>query len=123
MPWWSWLLIWTGLVLVLLAVLAVSAWWLFRKLIALQSELSNLGELLEQLQARAEELVAPYQPRRIAILRGLSEVETERRLLLDERAQRRLARREARLARARLLITADPMRFASIARKPVARDN
>lgn len=44
MPWWSWVLIWCGLALALLAMLALLGMALFRKLMTLVDALGALGQ-------------------------------------------------------------------------------
>lgn len=117
MPWWSWVLIWTGLVLVLLVVLALCGLSLFRKAKLLFGEVEHLQQLLDSLAPEADARVAPIPDPESAILRGAAAVERERREIRDDIDERKLARNEARLARARALITADPMQYAHLARK------
>lgn len=117
MPWWSWVLIWTGLVLVLLVVLALCAVSLYRKVMALLAEFETLQQLLDEQAAVAEALVAPVPDPESAILRGAAAVERERRLVREDIDERKHARHEARLARGRALIKADPMQYAHLARK------
>ena len=117
MPWWSWVLIWTGLVLVLLATLALLALWLFRKGQALLAEVARFEELQSQLEARASELVEPYDRRQNAIVRGGARVERERTALNRIRDARKERRRAARLANARVITSADPMQYAHLVRK------
>lgn len=117
MPWWSWVLIWVGLVLVLLATLALIALWLYRKLMALLAEFERLSEVQEELVARAEALVAPYEARQPAVARDRAQVERERRTIAARRAERKERRRDERLAHARRITTADPMQYAHLARK------
>lgn len=117
MPWWSWVLIWSGLVLVLLGVLGLIAWSLAKKLLALQGELAHLSELLIELEARAEQLVTVSEPARPAIVRGREAVAAERRSLRRRLDIRRDARRAARIERGRMLTTADPMAYAYLAQR------
>ena len=117
MPWWSWVLIWAGLVLVLLVVLAWCALRLSRKAVALAGEADELQTLLDELAARADELVRHEPPAENAVTRGAAAVELDRARIRAEIDERKLARHEARLARARRLISADPMHYADLARK------
>ncbi|WP_210481615.1 hypothetical protein [Naasia sp. SYSU D00948] len=105
MPWWSWVLIWTLLVLALLGMLAFFAWWLFKKAMVAMDALGELAGKLELLDAASEE-VSPYHftP---AVLRDRAEVREAHRLLAELRADRKRERRERRLARGKLLVTAD----------------
>ncbi|PPG29283.1 hypothetical protein [Pseudoclavibacter sp. RFBB5] len=111
MPWWSWVLIWVGLVLVLLAVLGALGYWLFRKVVLLQGELAKFEVLLEAFEQRAQTLVSFTPARSNAIVRGLREVQVERGELNDVRDETKEQRREQRLERARDLTTADPFQY------------
>lgn len=117
MPWWSWVLIWAGLVLVMLGVLAVCAWRLFGKVKGLDAELERLGALLGEFEARADELVAPAEAPSSAILRGRDAVAAERRSLRRVLDRRKDERRAARIERGKLLTTADPMQYEFLARR------
>ena len=59
MSWWAWLLIWTGLVLALLAVLALGAWWLFRKSMAV---LDDVADLAGKSGRPIQEVVVEHDP-------------------------------------------------------------
>lgn len=112
MPWWSWVLIWGGLVVLLVTVLVVGAIWLYRKGASVLAEL----ERLDTLTAAAQEQLVTNQPERheskaAAMLRPMAEVRADRRTHLRERDSRREARRDARIARAKALIAADPRRY------------
>jgi type II secretory pathway component PulJ len=108
MPWWSWILIWGGLVLALLAMLALMAWWLFRKAVGVMEELGQLAEKTELLSRMSDELAdadaAPFVP---AVLLDRAGLAAQRSAYELAREQRRRARREKRITRARLLIRAD----------------
>jgi len=118
MPWWSWLLIWTVLVLGLLGMLAFFAWWLFRKVVAAGREAAALMEKADVLSRRAEELHERFEP---AVLKDAEELRAERHDLLTARAYARQARRDARVRRGRLLVDVDPAtvpdRFAHLLRR------
>jgi hypothetical protein len=118
MPWWSWLVIWTVLVLGLLGELAFFAWWLFRKVVAAGREAAELMDKAEILSRRADELHERFEP---AVLADAEELRAARE---DERAGRafaRQARRDARVRRGRLLVDVDPAtvpdRFAHLLRR------
>lgn len=117
MPWWSWILVWAGLVLVLLGVFVLLVLRLWRKAAGLQGELSRLAEILTELEERAARLVPEYRPRPNAVVRGMAEVERERRRLRAELDERRESRRRARLERATMITHADPMRYAHLAKR------
>jgi flagellar biosynthesis/type III secretory pathway M-ring protein FliF/YscJ len=118
MPWWSWLLIWTVLVLGLLGMLAFFAWWLFRKVVAAGREAAALMEKAEVLSRRADELHERFEP---AVLADAEELRAERDDQLTGRAIARQARRDARVRRGRLLVDVDPAtvhaRFAHLLRR------
>lgn len=118
MPWWSWLVIWTVLVLGLLGMLAFFAWWLFRKVVAAGREAAALMEKAEVLSRRAEELQDTFEP---AVLADATELSAQRQEHLTERAFARQARRDARVRRGRLLVDVDPAtvpdRFAHLLRR------
>ena len=105
MPWWSWLIIWTGLVLALLAVLVVSAWRLFRKAVSVFDELGTLAGKTELLGAAVTEF--DEQQAELAILQTLSDVRARRRHVRNAAALRRAARRTTRVARGRALTRFD----------------
>lgn len=106
-----------GLVLILLGVLVLIAVRLWRKLLAVQHELDYLSTILTALEERAAGLVPGYEPRSNAIVRGLADVELERRALRTELDESRESRRRARLARATMITRADPERYASLLRR------
>ena len=115
MPWWSWLLIWIVLVLGLLGMLAFFAWWLFRKLMAAAHEASALLEKTEILSRRAEELrEEPFHP---AVLADAGELRAAREQTIADRAVARQARRDARVRRGKLLVEADPFRYAHLTKR------
>ncbi|RRJ87168.1 hypothetical protein EG850_04920 [Gulosibacter macacae] len=115
MPWWSWVLIWTGLVVLLLAVLVLGAIWLYRKAMAASAEFDRLEQVQAEFASLAEQRVTPYQPRKIALLRDLDDVQRERDARAERRDERRELRREAKLARAHALTHADPHQYAFVA--------
>lgn len=99
------MLIWTILVLALLAMLGLFGWWLFRKGMVAMDALGELSARLELLDAASDD-VSPYHftP---AVLRDRAEVREAHRLLRDLQGERKIGRRESRLARGKLLVTAD----------------
>ena len=108
MPWWSWILIWGGLVLALLAMLALLSWWLFRKAVAVMDELGQLADKTEALSRMsatlADEDAVEFVP---AVLLERREVLAVSAARAHERAERRRMRRENRLMRGRMLTRAD----------------
>lgn len=103
--WWGWLVIWGSLALALLAVLAISAWLLFRKLLGLFDDLGELAGKTELLD-RAED-VMDDQAVELAIMLGGAEVRRRRDDIRLAAMLRRDERRRARLDRARALIRVD----------------
>ncbi len=118
MPWWSWLVIWTVLVLGLLGMLAFFAWWLFRKVVAAGREAAALLEKTEVLSRRADELQERFEP---AVLADVDDLRAGREEERTRRAYARQARRDARVRRGRLLVDVDPAtvpdRFAHLLRR------
>jgi hypothetical protein len=108
MPWWSWILIWGGLVLALLAMLALLSWWLFRKAVGVMEELGQLAEKTEVLSRMSDELADADAPDFVpAVVRERSQVSLEHYARVQERAVRRQMRRELRIARGKMLTRAD----------------
>jgi hypothetical protein len=105
MPWWSWILIWGGLVLALIGMFVFLGWRLFRKATAALRELSRLADKTALLSAGADGLTDhSFTP---AVLREHSDVVANHRRVADARASRREARRVKRFTRGRLLTSAD----------------
>ncbi len=106
MPGWSWVVIWTCLVLALLAVLVVSAWRLFHRAVAVLRELGALAEkaaMLDGARAQREE-----ERTELAILGKRADLRARWRLARDASTRRRNARHAARLDRAHALTRFDP---------------
>ena len=100
MPWWSWVLIWTGLVLVLLGMLAWFAVTLFRKLMALADAVGALGDLVGALDADPAEGTPPRRPAIFADWNELALTVDQQR---TARERFRQQRRDRRIARGKLL--------------------
>lgn len=118
MPWWSWVLIWGGLALLLIVVLAAAVVWLWRKAEALFPEIERLDLIQQELEDIVADATQPYEPQRVAILRGHRAVQQERHEFTEARDERRELRRERRLARAHALTHADPMQFSHLVENP-----
>jgi len=101
--WWGWLLIWTGLVILLLGTLALFGWWLFRKAMGLLDDVGSLADKLEILDF--EEAEMPRQTR--AILVDLRDVHAREDARRGHRARRRSDRHRRRMERARRITSAD----------------
>lgn len=106
MPWWSWVLIWTGLVILLLVVLGLAAWWLFRKFLALLGDVATLADRASLIDPSQAELVRPQ----LAVLAEVSAVRAREDARRAHRTQRRESRRAARRARAARIIGVDAFR-------------
>jgi hypothetical protein len=104
-PWWGWLVLWTSLVLVLLVVLALSGWLLFRKFIGVLDELGELTEKSAIFDRVESEL--PLRARS-AILEPIALVRERRAFQSNLAAERRAARHGKRIARARRIVAVDP---------------
>lgn len=101
--WWGWLLIWAGLVVALLALLAGFTWWLFRKFLRLLDDVADLADRSTLLDAAEPELVRPQ----LAVLAEVSAVRAREEARRFHRGERRRLRRASRLERARRITTAD----------------
>ncbi len=110
MTWWSWVIVWTVLVVGMLAMLGVSAWLLFRKLMTL---LDDLGHLTESA-ALGEMVTSDTVPPVIAVLSrhaAIRDREAARRRHINER---RHSRYDARIARAKAITRLDPLAQAAL---------
>ncbi len=115
MPWWSWLLIWSVLVLGLLGMLAYFAVTLFRKIAAAGREASALAAKAEILSQRSQELAdPPFHP---AVLDDATRLREERTQTIVDRAYARQARRDARVKRGKLLVDADPSAYSYLTKR------
>ena len=103
MPWWSWVLIWSGLGVILLVTLGLFAWWLFRKFLVLLDDLAGLADRAALLETADSELVRPQ----LAVLAEVREVQARESARRFHRTERRRVRRQSRLDRARRITSAD----------------
>lgn len=96
--WWGWVLLWLGLALILVAVLALSAWLLFRKALGLADDLADLTDQLDALSA------AEGQPRlgapELAVLAESRDIRAREQERIAGRRDRRDRRQERRMSRA-----------------------
>ena len=103
MPVWSWVLIWSVLVAALVVVLVVGTRFVIRRSRPVRRELAALTDNLAALQEAIDGLETEPEARRSAFSTDradlLGRVETDRM----SRARRRQARRDARIARGRLI--------------------
>lgn len=100
MPWWSWLFIWTGLALTLLAVLGWFAITLYRKSLGTLRALAALSDQVSAVDlGRVPESVL-FTPAVFSDSAVLSQNVEQRR---GDRAHRRQLRRDARILRGKLM--------------------
>jgi hypothetical protein len=101
--WWGWLLIWAGLVLALLVLLAVLAFRLFRQATALMRELSVLVDKASALGVENAELSAPQ----IAVLAEISEIRAQHETQRRRRLELKHGRHGRRMERAKRIMLLD----------------
>ena len=102
MPWWSWVLIWSGLVLGLLGMLVWFGFALFQKVMATSRALQELGDRVADV-TRGQE--TPPQARfRPAIFTDPADLHLALELVQRDRALRRQRRRDSLIARGKLLV-------------------
>jgi len=101
--WWGWILIWTGLVLGMLVMLGLFAWWLFRKSLVALDDLSTLAEKTSILEVD-DERVPPAQRAVLLTLREVLDREDARK---KHRLARKVARHDRRIARAKRISSVD----------------
>lgn len=112
MPWWSWLVIWTVLVLGLFAMLGFFAWSLFRKLMAAAREASALLAKAEVLSRHADDLRDEvFHP---AVFADAAELRDRREQARADREYTRQARRNARVRQGKILVNTNPYRYARV---------
>jgi hypothetical protein len=102
--WWAWALVWTGLTLGLTIMLALLAWWLFRKFMVLLDDASTLADRAEILEFDDVELPRPA----IAVLASARDIRDREEARKAHRIERRRVRFEKRMARARRITKAEP---------------
>lgn len=104
MPWLSWLLIWSVLVLGLVAMLAWFGYGLFRKLMSVMKALEELGSQVADL-GLGDAAAAPDRFR-TAIFRDRHELERAVAVAQAARDRRRQLRRDRLIARSKLFAQA-----------------
>lgn len=105
MPWWSWVLIWLFLVLLLVGTVAFLGWRLFKKAMRAMDALGELGDKTALLSDASRDLEPEvFVP---SILRPLDDVREDVLSRRRRSAERKHLRRENRLARGRVLVSAD----------------
>ncbi|QAV69385.1 hypothetical protein ESZ53_02365 [Salinibacterium sp. UTAS2018] len=105
--WWGWLLIWVGLVLALLIMLAVVAWVLFRKAMVLMKDLSDVVDKTAILDVETEKISKPQ----IAILAEMAQIRDRHEAQRERRLGLTAARRERRLERGKKITRRDASRM------------
>jgi hypothetical protein len=101
--WWGWVLIWLGLALALLAVVGLLGWRIVKRFLALLDDFFALTEKMAILDGvSADSDARPVN----AILRDSDEVRATSRARFARRADRKHARRQARIQRGKMLTTA-----------------
>lgn len=106
MSWWGWLLVWAGLVLALMVMLALFGWWLFRKSLRLLDDVADLADRSAILEV--DEPVLARQE--IAVLADIRDIRRREEARRAHRAQRRRERHERRMTRARRITRVDAAR-------------
>lgn len=100
MPWWSWLLIWSALTVMLLAVLGWFAVTLYRKSLRTLRALQVISDQISDMNADLPLRSSLFQPAIFADSAVLLRNVEQRRV---ERTHRRQVRRDARIVRGKLL--------------------
>jgi hypothetical protein len=101
--WWGWVLIWAGLVVALLAMVALFAWRLFRRFLGVLDDFFVLTEKTAVLDGVDQ----THEPRPLnAVLEDSETVRARTRARMQRRADRRHSRRQARIRRAKMITTA-----------------
>lgn len=107
MSWWSWILIWAGLVLLLVGVLLFFGWRLFRKGQALLRETGELTAKMNRLAEFAD--VDPEKRPRSSLFADYEQVRHRRENRRERRHERVADRRAARIRRGKLLVHRNPI--------------
>ena len=95
LPWWGWVLLWAVLLLGSAAFLGWRAWLVWGRTKALGREVQRAGELVAELEARADEL-RDVEPAVLAVTQPLSSVRAQHQ---GQRASTRAARQARRADR------------------------
>ncbi len=105
MPWWSWIVIWVVLALLLIGMLVFMAIRLFRKGVGVLDELAVLASKAELLDGVAD--AVEEQREQLAILAGAKATRQRREFVRSAALERKAARHDARIARAKRIIAVD----------------
>jgi len=106
MPWWSWILLWSALVLALCGMLVWFGFTLFKKLMAAVDALEELGDQVAGLDPGPSD--APARRFTPAVLRNRDDLLLEVDRLRAARTHRRQVRRDGLINRGKLLRNAPP---------------
>lgn len=102
MTWWSWIVIWLGLVLGAVAMLVLFAVSYWRRGTALLGQISEVTEMLEALSPGSTDPAPPRSPSSLFVDRdAVRRIHEVRR---DSRRDRIDGRRSARVERGKLLV-------------------
>ena len=102
--WWGWLAIWTGLVIALIAMIALFAWRLVRRFFGVLEDFFTLTDKLSILDGiEGSDGERPLN----AVLEESAVVRERFAQRMRHRADRKAARRQARIQRAKMITTAD----------------
>jgi hypothetical protein len=101
--WWVWLIVWVVLGLGLLALLGLSAWWLFRKFLVLTGDLADLAETLVVLEPDDAGIARPE----LAVLADVRDIRAREEARRFHRSTRKRERHDSRIARARRITAVD----------------
>jgi len=115
MPWWSWVVIWAVLVLGLLGVLSYFGWSLFRKVMGAAQEAGALMEKAAILSERSGDI--RYTEFHSAVFEDPDALRAEREQAIADRRVARQARRDQRVRRGKILVTADPFRYSYLGKR------
>ncbi len=102
-PGWVWPVIWVSLTTALLAILALSAWVIFRKAMKVMDALGELADRGSLLDLVETEHVAPA----IAVLAAAGDIHGREEARRVHRAELARARHEQRILRARRITNVD----------------
>jgi hypothetical protein len=107
MPWWSWVLIWSVLVMALVGTLGGFGFVLFHKVMAGFDALTDLSDQVDVLDSRTEVMAGETHPRHgtPAIFADRTALAANASTARSERAHRRQLRRDQRITQGKLLST------------------
>lgn len=101
--WWGWVILWSVLLSALVIMLALFAYWLFRKLVVLTDAVAAIADRSSFLNIADVELVRPH----LAVLATAEQVRDRESARTAHRAARRTGSSSERLERARRITAAE----------------